>query len=329
MKQAGILVYLLALTLVAMPAIANTTTASASLIAGQQVSPRKYLIKPLNLGVNTEIRARSTRNLQVRVTDENDRPVTDTPVLFLLSSGDAGSPTVGSLSGQTSVRVLTNAQGLAHVEYTAGEMVGGKAQIKAQVEGTDAVWEGTLEIISAFAGGLASQPLPQPAAQKEAPKATPFISGLVIGQLPKSSVARHTFTTTGGRRFTLETLRGKVVVILFFGAWCDTSRRQVESIRNLLVRYKLEGLEVVAMSVKDPRSTPQALVQFIAAQKIDYSVVQDVEDKHFVKFVDSNNVSVPQTLIYGRDGRLSAHYLGYNPHVGAELEQKIKDELAK
>ena len=57
--------------------------------------------------------------------------------------------------------------------------------------------------------------------------------------------------------------------------------------------------------------------------------MSEVEDKYFVDFVDSTNVSVPQTLIYGRDGRLAAHYLGFNQQVGAEIEQKVKDELAK
>ena len=149
------------------------------------------------------------------------------------------------------------------------------------------------------------------------------------GQLPKLSVARQSFTSTDGQRFSLESKRGKVVVLQFLGTWCGISKRQVQTINKLREDKQLEDLQVVGMSVKDPRSNSKAVKQFITDQKVNYSIVSEVEDKYFVDFVDSTNVSVPQTLIYGRDGRLAAHYLGFNQKVGIEIEQKVKDELAK
>ncbi len=149
------------------------------------------------------------------------------------------------------------------------------------------------------------------------------------GQLPKPSVARQTFTSTDGQRFSLESKRGKVVVLQFLGTWCGVSKRQVQSINKLREDKQPEDLQVMGMSVKDPRSNSQAVRQFIFNQKVNYPIVSEVDDKYFVDFVDSTNVSVPQTLIYGRDGRLVAHYLGFNQQVGTEIEQKVKDELAK
>ena len=149
------------------------------------------------------------------------------------------------------------------------------------------------------------------------------------GQMPKTTVARQTFTATNGQRFSLEANRGKVVVLQFLGTWCGVSKRQVQSVNKFLENGQSGDLQVMGMSVKDPRSNSQAVKQFISDQKIGYPVVSEVEDKYFVNFVDSTNVSVPQTLIYGRDGRLVAHYLGFNQQVGTEIEQKIKDELAK
>lgn len=149
------------------------------------------------------------------------------------------------------------------------------------------------------------------------------------GQMPKPSVARQTFTATNGQRFSLEANRGKVVVLQFLGTWCGVSKRQVQSVNKFLEKGQPDDLQVMGMSVKDPRSNSQAVRQFISEQKVNYPMVSEVEDKYFVNFVDSTNVSVPQTLIYGRDGRLVAHYLGFNPQVGTEIEQKVKDELAK
>ena len=143
--------------------------------------------------------------------------------------------------------------------------------------------------------------------------------------MPKSSVAHQTFTTIDGEKFSLDSRYGKIIVVVFFGTWCPISKQQFQALPNILA----EEVQVVGMAVKDPRSTPQTLQQFMTEQKVTYPIVKDVEDKHFMKFMDSKNVSVPQTVIYGRDGRIIAHFLGFNQQVGAEIGQKIKDELVK
>lgn len=148
------------------------------------------------------------------------------------------------------------------------------------------------------------------------------------GQMPKPTIARQTFATTEGIKFSLDTARGKVVVVQFFGTWCGISKRQVPANNKLLENRSSDDFQLVGMAVKDPRSTSQSVKQFISEQKVGYSVVGDVDDKYFVDFVDSRDVSVPQTLIYGKDGRLVAHYLGYNQQIGTEIEQKVKNELA-
>jgi uncharacterized protein YkwD len=119
--------------------------------AASQIGPRKYLIKPLNLGTNTEIRARATRNLQVRVTDENDRPVSDVPLLLFLASGGSGLSSTGVSAAQVGFRLMTNSQGIAEVNVTASN-ASASARIRFQVEGTEAVWEGTLNVTNAPSG---------------------------------------------------------------------------------------------------------------------------------------------------------------------------------
>ncbi len=138
------------------------SAAEAAAVAEQQTAPRKYIIKPLNLGTNTEIRARSTRNLQIQVTDENDRPVPDAPILFLLGSGGsggggAGSSSAGTLAGQSNLRAVTNSQGIAQVAFTASDVVGSRTRIEVRVENSSAVWQGTISIIRAAAGFWAPQ----------------------------------------------------------------------------------------------------------------------------------------------------------------------------
>ncbi len=142
----------------------------------QQATPRRTLIKPYNLGDTTDVRARSTRSIQVRVTDENDKPIPDAVVIFLISGGSVGGggagasggaaatagstgggagavgSSAGSLAGQTSVSVTTNAQGIASTNFTASNNPGSSARIRASVQGTEAVWEGMFRVIAAQGG---------------------------------------------------------------------------------------------------------------------------------------------------------------------------------
>jgi hypothetical protein len=114
-----------------------------------QAQQRQYIIRPVGLGATISVRARSTRQIQVQVTDENDKPVPDVPVIFLLSGrvGVLGSgPTAG-----TSITVTTNSQGLATTSFTAGPS-SGSATISARVPGTNAVW--TAMITTVVAAGI-------------------------------------------------------------------------------------------------------------------------------------------------------------------------------
>jgi uncharacterized protein YkwD len=150
------------LLLAALPApIIATRPVAAVTTQQQQAAPRKYIIKPLNLGTNTEIRARSTRNLQVQVTDENDRPMSDVPLLFLLAGSGSGSGNIGtlagltsssaaqSLAGQTSLRAMTNPYGIVNVNFTATDAVGRSLRLQIRVEGSDVMWEGDLSVVRA------------------------------------------------------------------------------------------------------------------------------------------------------------------------------------
>jgi uncharacterized protein YaiE (UPF0345 family) len=75
--------------------------------------------RPVTSGAMLSVRARSTRQLQVRVTDRNDRPVPDVPVIFLAGGSGGGTLGSGAAAGNR-VTVTTNAQGIATTSFTAG-----------------------------------------------------------------------------------------------------------------------------------------------------------------------------------------------------------------
>lgn len=92
--------------------------------------------RPVASGSQLSVRSRSTRQIQVQVTDKNDKPLPDLPVLFSLGDPCLGSLGLGVAAGAT-FRQKTDKRGIAAVPLTAGA-ARCAASILAKVEGTNA-----------------------------------------------------------------------------------------------------------------------------------------------------------------------------------------------
>jgi len=149
-----------------------------------------------------------------------------------------------------------------------------------------------------------------------------------VGKEPKNSVANHQLDTLDGKHFTLAGLRGQVVVLDFFAVWCGHSRMHIPTLTRFGEEDRQRGLQIIGFAVQDSETTPQRIAQFIKELQISYPV-GTVQDAVFSSYVQSRDVSVPQTLVYGRDGRLVAHFAGHDSSVDADLTATIRRELAK
>jgi hypothetical protein len=102
-------------------------------------APQSYRIRPVGgvvRGAVFDARARTRREVQVQVTDENDRPVPDIPIIFALGSK------LGTFSSTTAA---TNAQGIATVSFTPGAQAG-SAPFTATIQGTNIQLSGQIVI---------------------------------------------------------------------------------------------------------------------------------------------------------------------------------------
>ena len=122
---------------------ASLSTAAGAVGVQDQAVPQDVNIRlvddlgrPVASGSQFSVRARSTRQVQVQVTDKNDKPLPDLPVLFSLGNPCLGSLGLGALAGLTMVQ-KTDKRGIAAVPLVAGATKCA-ASIIAKVEGTNA-----------------------------------------------------------------------------------------------------------------------------------------------------------------------------------------------
>ena len=133
---------------------------------------------------------------------------------------------------------------------------------------------------------------------------------------------------TGDLGLVIERATGKVAVINFFAVWCGHSRLHTQALTKYGEDETKRGLQIVGLAIDDAETTPQRVSEFIAQMKITYPVGL-VTDDVFKKYVESKDLSVPQTLVYARDGKLVAHFVGHDESVAADLDAAIKRELDK
>ncbi|HSO76236.1 MAG TPA: hypothetical protein VLU47_15495 [Blastocatellia bacterium] len=101
----------------------------------QVPQPRYILRPPAGQGGSISVAARSTRQVQIQVTDENDRPVADLPILFSLGDPCLGTLGLGVAAGGTFTE-KTDSRGIATVPFTVGAVKCAGTLI-ARVQGTD------------------------------------------------------------------------------------------------------------------------------------------------------------------------------------------------
>ena len=115
---------------------ASVETITGNVAVDQQpTGQRRYILRPVaGQGATLSVAARSTRQIQIQVTDENDRPIPDLPILFSLGSPCLGSLGLGAGAGVLS-KEKTDNRGIAAVPWIAGAAKC-KGAITANVEGT-------------------------------------------------------------------------------------------------------------------------------------------------------------------------------------------------
>jgi peroxiredoxin len=111
--------------------------------------------------------------------------------------------------------------------------------------------------------------------------------------------ANFTLTDLHGDEWTLNDLRGKVVLVNFWATWCPPCRKEMPDLETLYKQFKDQGLVILAISDEDAGKVKP----FVAAQAVTYPVLLD-PGRQVNKLFEVDGI--PQTFIYDRSGKLVA-----------------------
>ena len=110
--------------------------------------------------------------------------------------------------------------------------------------------------------------------------------------------ADFTLKDIHGKKWTLSTLRGKVVVVNFWATWCPPCRMELPALDALAQHFAPDGLIVLALTDEDPMK-----VTTFCGQGTHFNVLFDTGDKVGKQFFVNG---IPHTFVFNRDGKLAA-----------------------
>ncbi|MDR6781536.1 thiol-disulfide isomerase/thioredoxin [Pedobacter africanus] len=132
-----------------------------------------------------------------------------------------------------------------------------------------------------------------------------------------------------GQPVNLETLKGKYVLIDFWGSWCGPCRASHPHLKALYAKYKADGFEILGIAQEQGQtleSSRKAWIKAIEEDKIDWIQVLNNEGLEQFDAVKSYGVTAfPTKILLDKEGKIIARNVG----DGSEIDAKLKEIFGK
>lgn len=124
---------------------------------------------------------------------------------------------------------------------------------------------------------------------------------------------------------TLSSLKGNVVLLNFWATWCGPCIAEIPEFNDLYNKYKMEGFEILGVSVSD---NYRQLEKFTKKIDVQYKLLFGTTDNMSSVMQDYGNVySVPISFLINRDGLVVRGYPG--AILGEYWSSLLKDDILK
>lgn len=141
----------------------------------------------------------------------------------------------------------------------------------------------------------------------------------------EGKTATYSFKTTEGRTLTNKSLKGRVVLLDFWATWCGPCKAASPTMESLYKSLNKKGLVVIGVDVMEDEKGPGPAKEYKKHGKYTYHFAYEGDDVAQKMLVQG----VPQFVLIGRDGKIKETWEGFDAKIKADIEKKVKAEVAK
>ena len=124
-----------------------------------------------------------------------------------------------------------------------------------------------------------------------------------------------TLANLKGDLVSLDDLKGKVILLNFWGTWCGPCRVEIPDFIKLMNKHKDNGLEIVGITLTS--GSPDRISSFASQWGINYTLLTDIEGDEtqnvttlYGKATGRQIRGIPTTFLIDRDGFIRQSYVG-------------------
>lgn len=117
-----------------------------------------------------------------------------------------------------------------------------------------------------------------------------------------------TGTLVGGKKFSLASYHGHVMVLNFWGSWCSICRQEAPDLSAIARQFTASGVRFLGVDVEDEQASAKA---YMSHFRISYPSLNDPSDQIALDFRTTIPIAdFPSTLVVARNGRIAGRTIG-------------------
>ena len=132
-----------------------------------------------------------------------------------------------------------------------------------------------------------------------------------------------TITDIDGKKISLGSMSGKVVVLDFWATWCAPCKASTRELEKLNEKYKDRNIVILGISMDEGKSAVERVKEFAGNNGLTYRML--IDDGLVSKAYSVRNI--PALFILDRQQRIIKIYPGYLPDLGKMIENELDDLL--
>ncbi|MFA5353317.1 MAG: TlpA disulfide reductase family protein [Thermodesulfovibrionales bacterium] len=125
-------------------------------------------------------------------------------------------------------------------------------------------------------------------------------------------------STLDGKKVTLSSMKGKVVLLHFWASWCPPCKKELPSLVSLHREMQEKGLVVLAVSIDRSES---ALRSYMTENSLPFTVLYDRNKE--VAFNGYPVPGLPTTYLIDRNGAISRRIVGKRDWTSSAMKDEV------